>query len=142
MTTNISPIQDRQFVHGAIPLENESQELAGVLQKIVQNAGALLEVDSCSLALSDTKGTALITLAALQKNGQKPRHTRFELNEGEDSSQLPFPAFISRSTRSRRAGRGPLDSSSFTELWRMRIGKRPVLLHKVVEPNSKPVRTG
>jgi PAS domain S-box-containing protein len=82
MTTNISPIQDRQFVHGAIPLENESQELAGVLQKIVQNAGALLEVGSCSLALSDTKGTALITLAALQKNGQKPRHTRFELNEG------------------------------------------------------------
>jgi len=82
MTANISSIQDRQFVHGAIPNENESQELVGTLQKIVQNAGALLEVGSCSVALSDVTGTALVTLAALQRNGHTPRHTRFQLNEG------------------------------------------------------------
>src|SRR5712692_5886844 len=82
MTANISSIHDRQFVHGAIPNENESQELVGTLQKIVQNAGALLEVGSCSVALSDATGTALVTLAALQRNGHTPRHTRFQLNEG------------------------------------------------------------
>jgi PAS domain S-box-containing protein len=82
MTAKISSIHDRQLVHGAIPNENESQELVGTLQKIVQNAGALLEVGSCSVALSDATGTALVTLAALQRNGHTPRHTRFQLNEG------------------------------------------------------------
>src|SRR5436853_7767767 len=82
MSGRISSINDPQFVHSSVLIENESQELIGVLQKIVQNAGALLEVGSCSVALSDAKGTALVTLAALQKNGHQPRHTRFELNEG------------------------------------------------------------
>ena len=82
MTARISSINNRRFMHSSVSMENESQELAGLLQKIVQNAGALLEVDSCSVALSDATGSALVTLAALPKNGHKPRHTRFELNEG------------------------------------------------------------
>ncbi|MFL5655550.1 MAG: ATP-binding protein [Ktedonobacteraceae bacterium] len=82
MNGRISSINDRQFVQSLVPGGNEPQELAGLLQKIVQNAGALLEVGSCSLALTDATGSALVTLAALQKNGHKPRHTRFELNEG------------------------------------------------------------
>jgi PAS domain S-box-containing protein len=63
-------------------VEGESQELAHVLQKIVQNAGALLSVERCSLALLDAGGTVLVTLAALSKQGRIPRHTRFRLNEG------------------------------------------------------------
>ncbi len=115
MTTNISSIHERQFVHGAISLENESQELAGVLQKIVQNAGALLEVDNCSVALFDTKGTALITVAALQKNGQKPRHTRFALNEGVAGwvAEHRTPLIINDvnlDPRFKRLGRNPIGS--------------------------------
>jgi len=47
MTARISSINNRRFVQSSVPIENESQELAGLLQKIVQNAGALLEVESC-----------------------------------------------------------------------------------------------
>src|SRR5260370_15627844 len=82
MTAKLSSIYDRQFVRGANPHEDESQKLVGTVQKIVQNAGALLEVGSCSVGLSDATGSALVTLAALQRNGHTPRHTRFQLNEG------------------------------------------------------------
>src|SRR5579863_5454294 len=82
MTSNLSSLQNSQSVYrGSVP-GNVSPELVGVLQKIVQNAGALLEVDSCSVAMFDNSGTTLVTLAALQKDGQKPRHSRFHLNEG------------------------------------------------------------
>ncbi|GAC1381147.1 MAG: hypothetical protein NVSMB33_07670 [Ktedonobacteraceae bacterium] len=81
MTTNLSSIHDRQFAQGSKPLENEAQELISVLEKIVQNVGTLLEIESCSVTLSDITGTALVTSATLQKNGHKPRHTRFELNK-------------------------------------------------------------
>jgi len=82
MTAHISSIYDRPLVNGTFPIEGESQELVDVLQKIVQNAGALLEVNNCSVALLDATRTTLVTLAALQKQGQKPRYTRFQLNEG------------------------------------------------------------
>src|SRR5438876_5765357 len=115
MTANTSSIHDRQFVHGSRPLENESPELAGVLQKIVQNAGALLEVSSCSVELSDITGTALVTLAALQKNGLKPRQTRFEFNEGvagwvaEHREPLVIND-VSLDSRFKRLGRTPIGS--------------------------------
>src|SRR5207248_9593864 len=115
MTANISSLHDRQFMHAASPLENEPQELVGVLQKIVQNAGALLEVNSCSVALSDITGTALITLAALPKNGHKPRYTRFELNEGvagwvaEHRTSLVIND-VSLDPRFKRLGRTPIGS--------------------------------
>src|SRR6266702_4785050 len=82
MTTDISSISDPQLVNNTDRIKGESQELVGILQKIVQNAGALLEVSSCSLALVDATETRLITLAALPNHGRKPRHTRFQLNEG------------------------------------------------------------
>src|SRR5579884_3122912 len=82
MTANISFTRSNQTQDGQAAVEGESQELAHVLQKIVQNAGALLGVERCSLALLDTSGTTLVTLAALNKQGRVPRHTRFRLNEG------------------------------------------------------------
>src|SRR5579883_3310643 len=82
MTANISFTRSRQDQNGHAMVEGESQELAHVLQKIVQNAGALLSVERCSLALLDAGGTVLVTLAALSKQGRIPRHTRFRLNEG------------------------------------------------------------
>jgi PAS domain S-box-containing protein len=82
MTANVSFMRSRQTQDGHAAVEGESQELAHVLQKIVQNAGALLSVERCSLALLDASGTTLVTLAALNKQGRIPRHTRFRLNEG------------------------------------------------------------
>src|SRR5579863_5409057 len=82
MTTNISSIHDHQYADGMASSEGEPQELADVLQKIVQNAGALLEVSNCSVALLDATGTTLVRLAALHKQGRKPRRSRFRMNEG------------------------------------------------------------
>ena len=67
--TNLSFVYDRQPTQNEVAIEAESQELVNVLQKIVKNAGALLEVKSCSIALLDATGTVLVTMAALQKNG-------------------------------------------------------------------------
>src|SRR5438874_13390378 len=115
MTARISSINNRHFVPSSVPIENESQELAGLLQKIVQNAGALLEVESCSVALFDAIGTALVTLAALQKNGHKPRHTRFKLNEGVAGlvAEHREPLIINDvilDARFKRLGRNPIGS--------------------------------
>ncbi len=110
MTANISSVQNRQFVRGTVPIEGESQELVDVLQKIVQNAGALLEVSSCSVALLDVTGTTLVTLAALNRHGRKPRRTRFRLNEGvagwvaEHREPLVLND-VSRDARFKRLGR-------------------------------------
>lgn len=115
MTANLSSIHDRQFVSGSSPNEGESQELVDILQKIVRNAGALLEVDSCSVALLDATGTTLVTLAALQKQGRKPRHTRFRLNEGvagwvaEHREPLVIHD-VSLDPRFKRLGRTPIGS--------------------------------
>src|SRR6266480_2552243 len=115
MTARISSINNRPFVQSSVPIENESHELAGLLQKIVQNAGALLEVDSCSVALFDAIGTALVTLAALQKNGHKPRHTRFRLNEGvagwvAEHREALIINDVSLDQRFKRLGRIPIGS--------------------------------
>src|SRR5712691_8014430 len=115
MTARISSINNRHFVRSSVPIENESHELAGLLQKIVQNAGALLEVESCSVALFDAIGTALVTLAALQKNGHKPRHTRFKLNEGvagwvAEHRESLIINDVSLDPRFKRLGRNPIGS--------------------------------
>lgn len=115
MTANLSSIHDRQFISGSFPNERESQELVDILQKIVRNASALLEVDSCSVALLDATGTTLVTLAALQKQGRKPRHTRFRLNEGvagwvvEHREPLVIHD-VSLDPRFKRLGRTPIGS--------------------------------
>ncbi|MEO8971664.1 MAG: GAF domain-containing protein, partial [Ktedonobacteraceae bacterium] len=115
MTTKLSSIHDRQFIDGLTPTEDEAQELADVLQKIVQNAGALLEVSNCSLALLDSTGTTLVTLAALHKQGRKPRRSRFSMNEGiagwvaEHREPLVIHD-VSLDQRFKRLGRTPIGS--------------------------------
>ncbi len=115
MTANLSSLHYRQFVNGVGPFESESQELVGVLQKIVRNAGALLGVSSCSIALADVTGTALVTLAAIQKNGHKPRQTRFQLNEGvagwvAEHREALIINDVSLDPRFKRLGRLPIGS--------------------------------
>src|SRR5262249_12922619 len=85
MTSNIFFVHDRRLIHSTSSIEGESPELVEVLQKIAQNVGALLEVHDCSVALLDTAGTTLITLAALSNNEHQPQHPYFHLNESAAS---------------------------------------------------------
>jgi len=82
MTVSHSSLSDHLLLSASPANGGEGQALNGVLQKIVQNAGALLEVQNCSLALADITGSVLVTQATLQKPGQQARHSRFQLNEG------------------------------------------------------------
>src|SRR5215472_6235399 len=81
MTTNTSSIQDSHVNRNNPPDEDEMRALAGVLQRIVQNAGALLEVSSCSVVLTDATGCTVVT-HAVPDLWSSTRHTRFQLNEG------------------------------------------------------------
>ncbi|HZO74662.1 MAG TPA: ATP-binding protein [Ktedonobacteraceae bacterium] len=113
--TNLSFVYDRQPTQSEVAIEAESQELVNVLQKIVKNAGALLEVKSCSIALLDATGTVLVTMAALQKNGHKPRRTRFQLNEGvagwvAEHREMLVINDVSLDPRFKRLGRIPVGS--------------------------------
>lgn len=113
--THMPSLHNRQSINGAAPAESESQELTGVLQKIVQNAGALLDVNSCSIALTDMQNGALITRAAIQKNGHRTRQTRFQLNEGVAGwvAENRQPLIIKDARldpRFKRLGRSPVGS--------------------------------
>ena len=115
MATNISSRQSSQPLNGVAPIAGASQELVDVLQKIVRNAGALLDVDNCSVALLDAGGSSLVTLAALQKQGRRPRHTRFQQNEGVAGwvAEHREPLIIndvSLDPRFKRLGRAPIGS--------------------------------
>ena len=115
MTANISFIHDRQSVNSMTIVEGETQELVDLLQKIVQNAGALLDVQNCSIALLNAKSTRLVTLAALQRQGQKLRQTRFQLNEGvagwvAENREALIINNVSLDPRFKRLGRVPVGS--------------------------------
>ncbi|HEY6539394.1 MAG TPA: ATP-binding protein, partial [Ktedonobacteraceae bacterium] len=115
MTINTSSRQDSQSLRDTASLAGTSQELVGVLQKIVRNAGDLLDVDNCSVALLDAGESVLVTLAALQKEGQQPRHTRFQSDEGVAGwvAQHREPLIIndvSLDARFKRLGRVPIGS--------------------------------
>ena len=115
MTINTASRHDSQSLQDTTPTAGPSRELVEVLQKIVRNAGALLDVDNCSVALLDVAESALVTLAALQKEGQQPRHTRFQPNEGVAGwvAQHREPLIlndVSRDTRFKRLGRVPIGS--------------------------------
>ena len=115
MTIHTSFANDHQSLDGTAPLDFTSQELVDVLQKIVQNAGALLDVTNCSLALLDAKRTSLVTLAALQKQGYRARQTRFQKNEGVAgwvaAHREPLViADVSLDQRFKRLGRTPVGS--------------------------------
>jgi signal transduction histidine kinase/GAF domain-containing protein len=56
--------------------------LEEILDRLVQNAGTLLEVTSCSVALLDPLSGDLVTWSALNVGPDGPRHTRFRPNEG------------------------------------------------------------
>ncbi len=77
MTTNISTSLD----NSTSPIEGESELLIGTLQKIVQNAGALLEVDNCTIALLDAERNTLITLTTIQEPENNPRRIQFQTSE-------------------------------------------------------------
>ena len=77
MTINLSTSMNNHLssydaVQKLSPIEDETRGLVDVLQKIVRNAGALLEVNNCSVALLDPLGSTLVTLAALGKDGSRP----------------------------------------------------------------------
>src|SRR5579859_5474449 len=115
MTINTSSRQDSQSLKETAPVAGTSRELVGVLQKIVRNAGDLLDVDNCSVALLDAGESVLVTLAALQKEGQQPRHTRFQPDEGVAGwvAQHREPLIlndVSRDARFKRLGRVPVGS--------------------------------
>ncbi len=115
MATNMSFVHSRQLIaHGTVS-SGEFQDLVDVLQKIVQNAGALLEVSRCSIALVEATGTTLVTLATLASKGHRPRQTRFRINEGvagwvaEHREPLVINN-VSLDTRFKRLGRVPVGS--------------------------------
>lgn len=96
-------------------VEGVSQELVNVLQKIVENAGALLEVNNCSLALVDVRGRELVTLATLHKTGHTPRNTRFQMNEGvagwvAEHREVLIIDDVSADLRFKKLGRAPVGS--------------------------------
>ncbi|HEX6780156.1 MAG TPA: GAF domain-containing protein, partial [Ktedonobacterales bacterium] len=115
MTINTSSRQDSQSLNDIDSIAGASRELVDVLQKIVRNAGDLLDVDNCSVALLDAGESVLVTLAALQKEGQSPRHTRFQPNEGVAGwvAEHRKPLIIndvSLDPRFKRLGRVPIGS--------------------------------
>src|SRR5579859_2501340 len=115
MTIHTTSRQDSQSLNNTGPLAGASRELVDVLQKIVRNAGALLDVDNCSVALLDDGGSSLVTLAALQKQGRRPRHSRFQPNEGVAGwvAEHREPLIIndvSLDPRFKRLGRSPIGS--------------------------------
>src|SRR5579864_1081176 len=79
MITGISSLQGQQ--PDIFPREDESRELTNVLQGIVENAGVLLEVSNCSVALADAKGMTMVTRATRPSHGHSHRATRSRLNE-------------------------------------------------------------
>ena len=79
MITGMSSLQSQQ--PDIFPREDESRELTNVLQRIVENAGVLLEVSNCSVALADAKGMTMVTRAARSSHGHLHRMTRSRLNE-------------------------------------------------------------
>jgi signal transduction histidine kinase/GAF domain-containing protein len=62
--------------------ESGEQDLATILDRLVQNVGGLLEVPSCSVALLDQESGDLETWSALNAGPNGPRRTRFRPNEG------------------------------------------------------------
>src|SRR5260370_2646273 len=67
--------------NNAAPLVSESPELVEVLQKIVRNTAALLEMQDCVIALQDARGTTLVTYAVPQGQAINPLVDRLQKNE-------------------------------------------------------------
>src|SRR5215470_14129083 len=81
MTTNTSSMQNFHASHNTSSGEDEPHTLASVLQRIVQNAGALMEVNNCSIALTGVTGNTVVTRSVRPNQARPTRNTRFQLNE-------------------------------------------------------------
>jgi len=83
MATNISTSIDNSPSgdNGSSPFEGESRQLIDTLQKIVQHAGALLEVDNCAISLLDAEKNTLMTLATSEEPDGNPRRIHFQTSE-------------------------------------------------------------
>jgi signal transduction histidine kinase len=83
MTTNLSTATDGcpSLDNGASPIKGESQLLIDTLQKIVHHAGALLEIDNCTVALLDAERNTLITLGTTQEPEGNPRRIHFQTSQ-------------------------------------------------------------
>src|SRR6266567_202624 len=115
MTTNTSSMQNSHAGHNTSSGEDEPHTLAGALQRIVQNAGALLEVGNCSITLTGVTGNTVVTRAAFPTPGRPTRHTRFQLNEEETGwvAQYRLPLVINDTCldpRFKRLEQGPVGS--------------------------------
>jgi PAS domain S-box-containing protein len=124
MTTNTSSTSspfEPQTIPGISSVGSASLELVNVFQKIVENAGALLDVTNCSVALLDTKTSMLVTLATLHKTGNVQRNTRFQMNEGvagwvaEHCESLIIDD-VSLDPRFKKLGRAPVGSMACVPL--------------------------
>src|SRR5260370_7712063 len=67
--------------NNAAPLVSESPELVEVLQKIVRNTSALLEMQDCVITLQDARGTTLVTYAVPQGQASNPLVHRSQNNQ-------------------------------------------------------------
>src|SRR6185312_3715728 len=106
---------DCKYTQGAFLVGGASQELVDVLQRIVQNAGALLDVQNCFVALLDAEGTTLVTLASFSEDEHKSRGTRFRLKEGiaawvAEHRETLVINDVSLDTRFKRLGRMSIGS--------------------------------
>src|SRR6266704_984867 len=115
MTTNTSSMQNSHAGHNTSSGEDEPHTLAGALQRIVQNAGALLEVGNCSITLTGVTGNTVVTRAAFPTQGRPTRHTRFQLNEEVTGwvAQYRIPLVINDTCldpRFKRLEQGPVGS--------------------------------
>src|SRR5216683_2503416 len=101
--------------NNAAPLVSESPELVEVLQKIVRNTAALLEMQDCVIALQDARGTTLVTYAVPQGQASNPLVDRLQKNEGvtgwvaEHREALVIDD-VSRDPRLKRQGETPAGS--------------------------------
>ena len=78
---NTSSMQNSHAGHNSSSDEDEPYTLAGALQRIVQNAGTLLEISNCSIALTGVTGNTVVTHTAFPHQGRPTRHAPFQLNE-------------------------------------------------------------
>lgn len=101
--------------NNAAPLVSESPELVEVLQKIVRNTAALLEMQDCVIALQDARGTTLVTYAVPQGQARNPLVDRLQEHEGvtawvAEHREALVINDVSRDPRLKRPGETPTGS--------------------------------
>src|SRR5258708_33638929 len=101
--------------NNAAHLVSESPELVEVLQKIVRNTSALLEMQDCVITLQDARGTTLVTYAVPQGQASIPLVDCLQKNEGvtgwvAEHREALVINDVSRDPRLKRPGETPAGS--------------------------------